>query len=434
MKALVREAGPCRKILEIQATGEEIEPAFEEVIQIFIKGSRLRGFRPGKAPRGLVEKHYAKDILEEVESSLLPRFYRQALKENELSPVGVVNMGEVSLRRNEGLSFQVTVDVPPEFAMPQYDRFVLKEAKIEVTGEQINEAIRSMQDRFSRFEEINEGTVSMENLVQVDYNGRCNEQPVAELAPKHAALGAARDFWMLVAERELLPGMSAGLVGAKVGETRTVKVTFPENCRAPELAGREAEYTVTLKRIRERRLPAMDADFLKQCGAETEEALRERVRNDLWAMAEQNERSRRASEIERMLLEETNFEVPQSVMAEEMDATIRGMIRNIITEGGSREMIEQNRDQIAGEAERISRGRIRLSYIFSRIADQEKIAVEDGEVEERIVRLAAGYNMEPEKLRAELVKRNGLEGVRADLRNEKTMDFLLKQVKINKEE
>jgi trigger factor len=427
MKAELQDAGPCRKVLHVTATAEEIEPTFEEVIQAFTRIAKIRGFRPGKAPRTMVERQYAKDIHEEAEGAVLPRFYRSALKEHELSPVAVVSMNDVSVKRGEGLSFKVTVDVPPDFEMPRYGDLVVQDAKAEVTDAQVDEAIDELRDRYSRFEETTDGVVDREDLAQIDYEGRCGSEPVASLAPKHASLGAGKDFWMLVGEREFLPGFSDALLGAKCGESREIPVTFPANYQVTEVAGLQAVYSVAVKRIRRRRRPEINKDFLALCSAETEEALRERVRADLLVQAERNERMRKISEIERRLLEETKFELPQSVLAEETDLTLRGMIRNIIMEGGSRELIEKNRERIAGQAEQLSRDRVRLSYILSRIADQEKIAVEDSEVEDRIVQLAAGYNMTPQRLHSELTKRNGLDGVRSDIRSEKTMNLLLQK-------
>ena len=433
MNVAVEDTGPCRKRLQIAATAAEVSPAFEEVTQVFLRGARVKGFRVGKAPRALVERQYAKGIADEVRELLLPKLYRQAVKEQKLSPVAILDVTDVTLSRDQGMSFRVIVDIPPDFALPRYDGIAIKESPVEIADAQIQGAFDALLDRMSRFEEIAGGAVQRDHLVQVDYRGHCGVESVAAMAPRNAALGEGKDFWMLVGDREFLPGLSEGLVGAAVGETRSVRVVFPPDYRAQEVAGREAQYQVTVKRIRTRVRPPVDAELLKQLGVETEAALRDRLRQDLLAQAERNEHMRKLSEIERVLLEETVFDVPQSVIAEEMNHTLRGMIRGIMSEGGSREMIEEHREKIAGQAERVSRDRVRLAYILSRIADQEKIEVDDAEVDARLEQMAVSNNMPVEKLRAELNMRNGMEGVRSDLRAEKTMQLLLKRAKIKRE-
>lgn len=434
MKTTIQEAGPCRKTLQIAAAADEVEPTFKEVTDAFARVSRIRGFRPGKAPRSMVERQYAKEIRDEVEGVLLPRFYRQAVQEHKLETVAIVNITNVTLSRTDGVSFTVTVDVPPDFELPDYARFKVETRPVEIADAQVDEALGALQDRLSRYEDAGDGKlVSRESLAQVDYTGRCGAEAISALAPKQPALGGGKDFWMLIGEREFLPGISEGLIGMKAGESREIRIAFPADYRFKEVAGCEALYTVTVKRIRERRRPALDADFFKQCGVEGEPELRARIRQDLTERATHEEQSRRIGEVERMLLTTTSFEVPQSVMAEETNLTLRNMIRSIVMEGGSREMVEQNREQIAGEAERLSLDRVRLTYILSRIAARENIDVDDAEVDERISRMAASYKMQPAQLRAELAKRGGEERVRSDVRAEKTLTFLVDKATGKKE-
>jgi trigger factor len=419
--------------MQVAATTEEVTPAFEQVVQMFMRDARVKGFRQGKAPRALVERQYAKGIADEVRDYLLPRLYRQAAAEQKISPVSILDVTDVVLDRQTGMSFNIIVDVPPDFELPRYDGIAIKAAEVRVTDEQVQQAFDALLDRMSRFDDVTDGVVQNDHLVQIDYRGQCGAEAITALSPKNAALGEGKDFWMLVSAREFLPGLSEGLLGAATGETRSLRIVFPPDYRAPEIAGREAQYQVTVKRIRARVRPTLDADLLKQLGVETEREVRDRIRQDLITQAERGEHMRKITEIERALLAETTFEVPQSVIADETDHTLRNMVRGIMSEGGSREMIEEHREKIEGQAERVARDRVRLAYILSRIADKEKLEVNDAEVEDRIAQMAASNNMPVEKMRAEVNKRNGMEGVRSDLRANKTMNLLLERAKIKKE-
>jgi trigger factor len=432
MKVTLEDAGPCRKIMQVTVPGEEIAPDFEAVTKEFTKASRVHGFRPGKAPRAIVERHYAANIRDEVQKRVVPRVYREAIKGQSLTPVAIVKVGDVVLKREEGVRFSVTIDVPPEFKLPRYKNLALKADKTEITDVHVDDALNQLLDRMSRFEEVTGVAVKSEHLVQVDYRGECDGKPVTELAPKDAGVGEGKDFLMLVGGQELLPGFSAGLTGAAVGETRQIKVAFPEQFRLPELAGKEALYTVTVKRIRERKRPTLDADLLKKLEVESEAVLRERLRNDLTRQAEAVAKANTRAEVERLLLAEAGFDVPATVVQEETDLTLRNMIRRIVTDGASREQIQQNRSAIVGEAQRVSKDNVKMAYILSRIADEEKIAVQDSEMEERLSLMAQSHDMPVERLRAELEKRNGMQGLKSDIRAQKTMDFILANAKIEK--
>jgi trigger factor len=282
----------------------------------------------------------------------------------------------------------------------------------------------------ARYEDVAGRAVRADDLALVDFRGECAGRPVAELAGEAAGLGEGRDFWVLAGEPEFLPGFSAGLLGAAVGEERSLRVCFPADYRVRELAGREADYKVRVKALRERKPPVVDAEFLKRCEADSEQALREKIRTQLQKEAARIEKERLRAQVVQYLLERTELDVPQSLVEEETSLTVREMVRRIAMEGGTREQILQQRESILNTATRSSTERVRISYILSRIADEERIQVEDRALDERIEALARQAGMPAQRLRAELEKRNGLEGLRSDLRAEQTLEFILEQARI----
>jgi trigger factor len=430
MKVMKEDAGPCRKNLLVSVPAEEVSPEYAMVVEGFAKASRIAGFRPGKAPTAVVERHYERAIVQETKERLVPRLYRAALKQEAINAVAIVGVGDVVLNKDTGLSFKMIVDVPPEFKLPKYHKISVKGESAGITDEQADQAFERFLQAYSRYEDVAARPVRETDLVQVDYRGECGGQPVAALAPDAAGLGEGADFWIMVGGQELVPGLSKGLLGAAVGERRAVPVAFPADFGVPALAGRDAVYTVQVKGIRERVPPALDAEFLKRFEADSEAALRAKIRTRLAAEAELAARNRMKGQIVRFLIEETKLDIPQSVVEEETGLTIRGMVQRIAAEGGTREQIIEKRDAIYNTALASAQERVKMAYILSRIADEEKLAVEDGEVDARIQRMAADFGMPPEKMRAELEKRNGIEGLRSEIRAEKTLDFLLEHARI----
>jgi trigger factor len=340
---------------------------------------------------------------------------------------------DIALTQAEGLRFKVVVDVPPDFKLPKYRKVSLNENPIEVKDGAADEAYKRLMDRFARFEEVAGRPAHDGDLVMVDYRGECEGKPLTEVATEAAGLGEGKDFWVMIGEPEFLPGFIKGLQGAAIGETRTIRAEFPAGFRVASVQGRTVDYTVQIKAIREKIPPVVDADFLKRFEVDSEAALKAKLRQQLVEAAEKAEKSRQKSEIVKFLLENTELDVPQSVVDEETDLAIRGTVRRIAMEGGTREQIREMRESIVSSAAQTATERVKVSYILSRIADEEKVEVADAEVDARIEAMAGDYGMPPEKMRAELEKRNGTEALKSDLRAEKTLDVILGSARVKKQ-
>ena len=139
MKVVIEDAGPCRKILRVSAPAEVVRPVYEEVLGGYARVAKIDGFRPGRAPLNVTERFYSKAIAQETKDRLVPRLYRDALKQEGLTPVAIVSVGDVILNKDTGITFKVTVDVPPDFKLPKYHKIALKANPVEITDAQVEQ-------------------------------------------------------------------------------------------------------------------------------------------------------------------------------------------------------------------------------------------------------------------------------------------------------
>jgi len=430
MKVSVEDAGPCRKVLFVDAPAEAVADEYEKVVGAYAKQARIPGFRKGKAPANVVESKYRKGIIEDAKERLVPILYREAIEKEGISPVAVVDVKDVKLARENGMSFKVTFDVAPEFKLPKYKKIVLKREKTAVDDKKVDDAFTDLLDRCASFEGVDGEPAAKGDLVNIDYSGVSEGRSVGEFASDCSGLGEGKDFMALVGEPEFLPGMAAHLEGMSVGEEKEVEVDFPADFRVPAVAGKKAVYTVKVNGVRRKVLPEIDEAFLKQFEVGTEGELRTKIRSDLEEAAEEREKDRLRGEIGSFLLGKVNFDLPESVVEHEKNMAVRSIVSRSAMSGATREQIEERRDDILDAATRSSTERVKLSYILGRIADAEDIRVEDSEMDERIRDLAPRYQMTPERLRTDLEKKGSLESFRDDVRAEKTLDFLLGNAKI----
>jgi len=430
MKVTVEKAGPCRTLMSIDVPPDAVSDDYSKLLESYTHAAKLPGFRKGKAPAGMVERRFQKDLEENARERLVPRFYNEALSQEGIEPVSIVDVGQISFSKNKGLQFQVTLDIAPQFKLPKYHRISVKAKKVEVADTDVDEQLNHLRERMARFEDAAGRGAKKGDLACLDYEGTCDGTPVSEIAVDTPGLGKGNDFWALLDEPEFLPTLADHLAGMETGEKRTIEVVFPSGYQVAPLAGRKALYDIELKAIRERILPEIDEAFLKRLGEESSESLQKKMKEQLEEHAREQEKAYLRAEIGKYLVSKTDFDMPQSVIEQETRLMARNMVQQVAARGATEEQIEKQKDVILNEASRSSRDRVKLRYILNRIAEEENIHCEDGELEKRIEAMAAQYRMSPGQLKAELEKRNGIESVKSDIRTEKTMDSILADAKI----
>lgn len=429
MKVDTQASGACRMKLIVKAEAAETRQEYEEIVSLYVNQGRLPGFRQGKAPRAIVERQYRREIDSDVRSRLIGMFYRRALTEAKITAVAVVDVTDVIFSPETGISFVAVVDVAPEFKLPKYKKIPLKEETPTVTNEQVEAQIDRLRNMLARFEDAPADYVlARGDLARIDYSATCDNKPLKELFADAARLAEGADFWAQVNEPEFIPGLALGLEGAKAGETREIKVKFEKDFHVEAVRGRKVVYTVQIKQARQRIMP-VDADVCARVGMPDIETIRARTRADLQTSAENREKERQRNEVVEFLLKRTEFDLPESVVAEETNLTVRSMLRDVVGRGATREDIEKHRETILGHATTASKDRVRLRYILSRIAEEEKIEVTDAELDARLKLMAEQNRMPIEKLRETVEQRHGIEGLRTDIRAEKALDQLVEEAK-----
>ncbi|MEI8351059.1 MAG: trigger factor [bacterium] len=436
MKVIVEQVGPCRKALRIEVPAEQVATEYQAVIKEIASNARVPGFRKGKAPAAVIEKQFSKDALEETRERLVPKAYHEALRQEQVKAVSIVDVSDIQITKQLPLSFKVTVDLLPEFTLPAYKEIALTSKKVEVKDEDVDEILTNMRNRSAHFEPVSGRASQKDDVVEIDYTGACDGKPMSEIAPDRPELAQGKDFWVLLSDTmpEFLPGIKAQIEGMDIGQTREVTVTFPADYRAKSAAGKSAVYTITVKGIRERKSPELNDDFAKTMGADTVGELRKLVSENLMRTGEATEKGRQKDDLVKWLVENTALtNLPQSLVEEEARHIIQDVVQENVKRGVNKDEIESHREDIFTRAAQSASERVTVNYILNRIADEEKVAVTQADVEQRIAEMAQRYGSTPEKMKEELAKRGSLDQLRGSLRLDKTVDLLHASAKITPE-
>jgi trigger factor len=429
MNVTVENLAPCKKLVRVELDAAAVDAAFAATEKDFQKQANLPGFRPGKAPIPMVVRKYDSEIKDEVKRKLIGDSYRAALEEKKLDVLGYPDIEEIQFGRGQALQFAATLETPPEFQMPEYKGLPLKREAKEVTEEDVVRALDLLRERQTDFKPIDRALASGDIAV-VNYSGTSDGQPLTEIAPTAKGLTQQQGFWVEMKGDSFIPGFADQLLGAKVGDKRTVTVDFPPDFVNKELSGRKGVYEVEVVEVREKVLPALDDAFAKSFEAENLEKLREGVRRDLENELKFKQNKDARAQLIRELLGKVNFELPESAVAN----TTRNIVYNLVQEnakrGVSRDIIEKEKDAIYSAASMNAKEQVKLSFLVQRIAEKEEIKVAQEEVLRRIQTLAAMYQIPPEKFIKDLQKRNGVVEIYDQLAHEKVMEFLENNAKV----
>jgi trigger factor len=425
----VEQLAPCRKLVRVEVDAQTVDATFETVTRDFQRHANLSGFRPGKAPRTMVENSYGPRIAEEVKQKLIGDHYRKAVAQEKLNIVNVIGVEDTQFERGKPLLFNATVEVSPEFTLPEYKGLAVKAPSAAVTEQDVEAALNVLREQRAVFadvaREVREG-----DYVVVNYKGTCEGKPLTDHNPTARGLTEQKSFWIQAIPQAFIPGFGPQLVGAKAGDKRTVNVDFPADFVTPQVAGKQGVYEVEIVQVKEKTLPPLDEELAKSYQAESVAKLREGVEADL-----KNDRAmKRSREIRNQiaghLLQTVQCDLPESMVQAETRSVIRGIVRESHERGASAEDIEQQKTEIFNHASNSARDRVRLGFILGRIAEKEGVQVTKDEIANRVMALAYQMNMKPEKLAKELRERDGFGEIQDQILISKVLDQLEKEAKV----
>ena len=418
----------CRAVAHIRVPGEEVAKQRQTITSHFARNVRLPGFRPGKAPAAAVQKKYGPDINEELEKQLVSDGLRQAVKNEGLEVLNVLAVKDKRIHdTDQSFSFTVEMSLVPKFELPEYKGIPVKLPRIEVTDADVEHDLLHLRERYASFADIDRPAQNGDAVV-LGYTGSLDGQPLEEVmpeAPDH--LKKIEENWFLLdTEDDLLPGFYAGLQGIQKGEERTVKIDLPEDFAYEPLRGKTIELAVTCKGLKEKSMPALDAEFLKQLGGEemTEETLRAEIKEAARRRREQSRESAKANQVILHISEKVEFDLPQEIVNREAQRRTNDIAQRAMQSGMAQEELIKHQEEIVGNATQQARQSVKVSFILEQVAQREGLGVSDQQLTYALANMASRQQKPVKKFMADAQKSGLVDRLREDLLLENALQFL----------
>jgi trigger factor len=417
-----------RKNLVVTLDQSEVDTEHQSVLGEYVRQARLPGFRPGKAPAAIVSKRFAKEISEEFKQKVVTKAYRGALEKEKLDVLNVVSVEEGTIEPGTSAAITVTVDVRPEFAMPDYVGLPTQIAPVDPTDAEIDNIIQALRSEGADFK-ATERAASKGDYVKLSYEGSLEGRPIAEIAGDKQLYAKVPQTWEEVegANEGIIPGLGRHMAGVGKGDKKSVTINFPADFQpVPALAGKTAEYAIEILEIRERILPELDAAFFKGHQVDDLEGLRNQVRTNLRIQKEQRNRSAQRSQVIQALAEKVTFEPPASLVEAETQGVLRQFLQDQMRRGVPAEQFEKDKAQLFEDARKAAASRIKAQLILARVAEAEKLTVTERDIDLYIRNEASRSNQRPDKIAKDLAKdRDALRSVQQSIIFDKAVDFLV---------
>ncbi len=415
--------------MRVEIEAQKVDETFEAITKDFQRQAAFPGFRPGKAPREMVLRRFEKDIQDQVRRKLISDSYQKAVDEQKLDVLGQPDIEEIQFSRGQPLQFAATLETAPEFQLPDYKGLPVQCEARSVTDEDVERALNALRLQRLSFRTADR-PAQAGDIAVVNYTGTCDGRPITQIAPSATRLTEQKNFWVELGSNSFIPGFADQLIGAKAGDQRTVTVDFPADFLTGQLAGRKGVYEVQLVEVKEKVLPALDDAFAKAYEAENLEKLRAGVRRDLENELKYKQHNSIRAQLVRALLDRVNFELPETAVAQETRTVVYDIVQENAKRGASRQLIEQQKDQIYSAAAHSAKERLKAAFLMQKIAEREDIKVSQEEIARRVHHLAGLYKIPADKFLNDLKKRNGLIEIFDQIMNEKVMEFLQQNARV----
>lgn len=417
MKTEFVELSDTRKNLRVEISPDVVTAEIERVARDYSRAARIPGFRPGKVPPRVIKQRFRDQILHEVAHELIPRAVDEALRERDLEPVDAPDIRDVTLVEGQPLKFTAEFETVPPIAVGEYRGQQWRRPPATVADEDVERAIERLREASATYVPVEGRGVEAGDTVTLDLTR--SEGP-AGTPTRHedvnVEIGAAANP----------PGFDQEVIGLTAGAEKAFDLQYPADYAIRDLAGRTVRYEARVKAIRRKVTPALDDEFAKDVGEFADLAsLRARVRADLEADARRAaERELRATVVKR-LAAGAKFEVPKALVERELDRQLEEFARRLAEQGIDPQKatvdwraLREGQREAAAEA-------VRGALVLDEIARREHLEVSEADLDAEVARYAEGTGRSVTAVRAQLLKDGALARLRAGLRREKAVDFLL---------
>lgn len=417
----VRDAGPCKKHITVTVEAVEIKERFETKLQELAGDAQVNGFRPGRAPRRLIENRYRKEISEQLKNELLFQSLEQMSEEKKLNPISPPNLdpNRIEIPTEGNFIYEFEVEVRPEFNMPEYKGLKLKKPVHHYSAEEIGREERRILATYGE-PKPKEGTVALEDMVVLSGPVKFGEQQIGMIKSHQFRVDGQLAFKDGVA-----PKFSEHVVGKKAGDSVEVDIVLQQSLSVQELRGQTVKGFLTIEQVLEVPMPELDKEFLGMFGLENPDEFRELVEALLKRRLEHAQRQSARGQFMSFINQEMNWELPRDLLMKQARTAMARRVMEMRADGIPEDEIVKRQRLLSQDILKSTEQALKEHFVLQRVAEAEKLEVEEADIEEEIRRIAAREGESYRKVRARMEKEDLIDALAAEILERKSVDLIM---------
>lgn len=406
-------------VISFSASKEEFAKGLDSAFKRAVKRVNAPGFRKGKLPRAVFNKMYGEEALyQDAVDAVLPAAYTKAIDELKVSPLAMPDIDVKEISKENGVSFEAVVTVKPNVELGEYKHLGIKKEEVEVTDADVEERLERLLSNQAEWQ-IKEGEAKKGDIVVIDFKGFIGDEAFEG--------GEAKGYELELGSGSFIPGFEDQLEGKTAPVDTEVNVTFPENYQVADLAGKEAKFEVTIHDVKEKVLPELTDEFVKEFSKEAASTVaeyKEKLREEIKVQKEEAAAKAYSDKVISTAVENAKLTVPTKLIDQEVNSMFEQFAGNLSRQGLSFELYEQftgkGADELKAEMRADAENKIKTSFVLGEIAEVEKVEVTEADIDAEVKELATMYNMTEEGVRTRI----SVEDLRGELIIQKTVEFL----------
>jgi trigger factor len=423
-----------KREIQVEVPVADVNRQTDTLIQKYQKVARIPGFRRGHVPASIIRQRFSEEIKTDMVEALVPRFFRQEAERLSLHPVSQPRVTDLHLLDGEPLRFKAAFEVLPEIKLEGYKELRADKPEIAVSEADVEQALADLRERHASFNPVEGRALADGDFAQVSLDGHPKAETKSEQKSGEAKSSEGQPVHMdevlvEIAGQNTMPEFTEHLRGTSAGDERTFDVNYPDDTQDKRLAGKTFSYTVKVQSIKQKSLPELNDEFAKQLGEfQTVDDLRKAVREQMESERKHEAEHAAKEKLVADLIQRNDFEVPDSLIEQQIDIRIERGLRALAAQGLTAEQMKKlDLSRLRGAQREQAIHDVKAALLLERVAEEENIQVGDEEFDRELESLARQSKQTSEAVRARLTRDGGLDRIRTRIRNEKTLEFLYHQ-------
>lgn len=412
--------------LTITVSADQFDEALDEAFKKVVKDVSLPGFRTGKIPRPIFEKRFGVESLyQDAVDIVLSPAYSEAVDQVGIFPVDQPSVDIDEIEKGKDLVFKCEVTVKPSVELGEYKGLEVEDETASVTDEDLEEEMKRLQESQAELVLKEEGSIEEGNTAVIDFEGFLDGEAFEG--------GKAENHSLEIGAQQFIPGFEEQLIGKEPGQETEIKVTFPEDYQAEDLAGKEATFNVKIHEVKEKEIPELDDDFAKDVDEEIDslEAFKTKKKEELLKQKEQEIENNQRETLLNKVTENTEVDIPEAMVDTELDQMLKEFEQRLQSQGMTLDNFYQfsgqNEDELKEQMKEDAAARVKTNLTLEAVVDAENLEVTEEDIDKELEKMASMYNMEAEQIKGMLG--GNADMLKDDLKMQKAINFLLEESK-----